>query len=108
MSDLQIGAKNKRGFLANPGSWCPDVAKALARAEGIDLSDAHRSVVQAIRDLYQADAVPACYHIPCPLVGDALQPFRGNCVPRMKQLFPDGGIRQASRTAGLPDYFYFG
>lgn len=108
MCELQIGGTNKRGFLSNPGSWSPEVAKALARAEGIGLSDAHWSVVQAIRDLYQANEVPASYHVLCPLVDDALQPVRCNCVHAMKRLFPDGGIRQASRIAGLPDYFCFG
>lgn len=108
MSNLQTVGTNKRGFLSNPGSWSPDIAKVLARADGIDLSDAHWSVVQAIRDLYQANEVPASYHVLCPLVDDALQPFRSNCVHAMKRLFPDGGIRQASRIAGLPDYFQFG
>jgi dissimilatory sulfite reductase related protein len=107
MCDLQAGGTNKRGFLSNPGAWSPEVAKALAGADGIALSDAHWSVIQAIRDLYQASEVPTSYHVLCPLVDDALQPLRCNCVHAMKRLFPDGGIRQASRIAGLPDYFRF-
>jgi len=108
MYSLQKGDTTKRGFLSDPCNWSPEVASTLAELDGIELSDAHWSVLKAIRDLYEENEVPTSYHVLCSRVDDALRPFRCNCVHAMQQLFPDGGIKQASRIAGLPDYFRFG
>ena len=98
----------KRGFLSNPEQWSPDVAKALATAEGIDLTDTHWVVLKAIRTLNEQNEVPASYHVLCQELAGALLPFKYGCIHAMKQLFPGGGIKQAARIAGVPDHFCFG
>ena len=108
MYAIHKGDITNRGFLSDPGQWSPDVASALAEAEGIRLTDAHWAVLNAIRAFYEENEVPTSYHILCQDVEEDLRPFKYNCVHAMKELFPGGGIKQASRIAGVPDYFCFG
>ena len=97
-----------RGFLADPGQWNPDVADALARGEGVGLTEAHWIVLKAIRKYFDENEVPPSYHVLRHDVLEAGGPVGYNCVLTMEQLFPQGGIKQACRIAGLPDYFCFG
>jgi len=108
MYTLESGDRTARGFLSDPRQWSPAVASALAEAEGVELTDTHWVVLKAIRDFYTENQVPASYHVLCEEVEEALRPYKYNCVHAMKQLFPRGGIKQASRIAGVPDYFCFG
>ena len=105
---LHTGEVNERGFLSDPERWGPGVANALAKAEGIDLTDTHWVVLKAIRTFYEENEAPTSYHVLCQEVDEDLRPLKYSCVHAMKQLFPEGGIKQASRIAGLPDYFCFG
>ncbi len=40
------------GFLVDPAQWDEDVAKAIADAEGIELTDKHWDVIKYLRDEY--------------------------------------------------------
>ena len=108
MYELIKGDITERGFLLDPEAWSPDVASALAEAEGIGLTDTHWVVLNAIRVFYEENDVPVSYHVLCQEVDEVLRPLKYNCVHAMKLLFPQGGIKQASRIAGVPDYFCFG
>ena len=108
MYTLDTEEVTERGFLSDPERWSPDVANALAKAEGIDLTDTHWVVLKAIRTFYEENEVPTSYHVLCQEVDEALRPLKYSCVHAMKQLFPEGGLKQASRIAGVPDYFCFG
>jgi tRNA 2-thiouridine synthesizing protein E len=113
MQTLEYGDITERGFLSDPEEWSHDVAGALAKAEGVELTDAHWVVLNAIRDFYGANETSPSYHIICQEVisqdvEKVSAPFSYNCVHAMKQLFPSGGLKQAARIAGLPDYFCFG
>ena len=108
MYTIQREKVSERGFLSVPENWSPEIADALAKGEGVELTDTHWQVIKAIRDFFEENQVPASYHVLRQQIEDGEDPFKYNCVLAMKQLFPRGGIRQASRIAGLPDYFCFG
>jgi len=108
MYTLRKEEVNERGFLSNPEEWTPTVASALAEAEGVVLTDTHWVVLNAIRAFYAENEAPVSYHVLCQEIDEVLRPLKYNCVHAMKQLFPRGGIKQASRIAGVPDYFCFG
>ena len=99
---------NGRGFLRVPEHWSPETAEALAEAEGVELTETHWQVIRVIRTFFEEHHVPPSYHVLRQQIKDTGDPFKYNCVLAMKQLFPRGGIKQASRIAGLPDYFCFG
>jgi tRNA 2-thiouridine synthesizing protein E len=51
---------DKHGFLADRGQWSPEVAKAFAELENVQLTDAHWEVLTLIQAFYDAyDASPA-------------------------------------------------
>lgn len=43
---------NASGFLTDLNDWDEDVAKAIAQAEGIELTDKHWDVINYLRDEY--------------------------------------------------------
>jgi tRNA 2-thiouridine synthesizing protein E len=108
MEAMQERETNARGFLTDPGQWNPQVADALARGEGLDLTEAHWRMLKAIRNYFDENEVPPTYHVLRHEVEEVGEPFADNCVITMEHLFPRGGIKQACRIAGLPDYFCFG
>ncbi|MGB3212843.1 MAG: TusE/DsrC/DsvC family sulfur relay protein [Desulforhopalus sp.] len=57
MAQLHVGDKNieldKEGFLSKPEEWNEDIAKALAKHEGIDeLNEAKMDIVFFLREYY--------------------------------------------------------
>lgn len=109
MYTIQQGHITERGFLCDPREWSAEVADTLAKAEGIDqLSSIHWLVIRAIRDFFDENGVPPSYHVLHQDLKEADDLFKFNCVFALEHLFPRGGIKQASRIAGLPDYYCFG
>ena len=82
------------GFLANPGCWTPDVAREIARCDGMPaLSPAHWQVIDYLRDHYlHYGTLPVMSHV-CRVTH--LGP---HCVTG---LFHDP--KEAWRVAGLPN-----
>jgi tRNA 2-thiouridine synthesizing protein E len=108
MYAIREGDITKSGFLCDPGLWNPEVAEALAEAEGIELTDVHWLMLNAIRSIYATYEVPPTYHVVRQEIEGTLLPFENHYSHVIRHLFPKGGIKQASRIAGLPDYFCFG
>jgi len=83
------------GNLANLDDWNEEVAKELAKQEGIDeLTDRHWMVINFMRKEYQEK-------------GDApsirkLTKQSGVDTKELYQLFPKGPAKKAARIAGLP------
>ena len=89
------------GFLLDPKDWDESLMERMAREDGLELTDAHRIVIGAVRGYYQQYA--------------ATPPMRGLIAILKKQgraelassaalarLFPKGAARSAARYAGLP------
>lgn len=92
------------GYLVNHEDWSEDVAKAIAEAEGITLSDRAWEIINYLRDEYFNNS--------------ANQPNERNMVKHFKALwtdlpkvdakalyvhFPMGPAKQGSKIAGLPE-----
>ena len=92
------------GYLVNLEDWSEDVAKAIAEAEGINMSDKAWEIVNYLRDEYFNNG--------------GNQPNERNMVKHFKKEwtdldkvdtkalyihFPMGPAKQASKVAGLPE-----
>ncbi|BBL60224.1 sulfurtransferase TusE [Methylomonas koyamae] len=89
------------GFLRDPGQWNPNVAKALALAEALELEDAHWEILYFIRDYYARFK-----HLPNArmFVAAVRKQFgedKGNSR-YLQKLFPKGPLKYACKIAGLP------
>jgi len=93
---------NDNGYLLNHADWNEDVAKEIAEAEGIELTDKHLDVLNYLRDQY--------------INNNNNQPNDRNIMKDMGKiwgeklsskdmynLFPGQPSKQAGKIAGLPE-----
>ena len=93
-----------KGFIADFNDWDEDVARVLADNEGLELQDCHWKAILFIRRYYQQHEIPPSPRVMIKEVGSQLHEYR--CTyGTLKELFPNGGCKQACRLAGLPDYY---
>lgn len=83
------------GFLSDPKIWDKEVARLIAKHDGIeDMNDKHWAIVDIIRKNYiEKDMAPMVRTI-CQETGIRLR--------EIYELFPLGPARGACRVAGLP------
>ncbi len=84
---------NEEGYLVDPDDWAPEVAEALARDAGIELTDRHWQVLNFCRSDYQQN-------------GDApglrrITKVGGIPTKELYQLFPGGAGKLSAKLAGL-------
>jgi len=91
---------DEEGYLVDPGDWNEEVAEALARKEGIALTEAHWTVLRLMRGYYEEHHVaPDARH-----VMKHLAEYRGpDRADRndLFRLFPYGYVKQACKIAGM-------
>ena len=95
---------NANGYLENLDDWNEDLAKVIAAAEGIELSDRAWEIINYLRDEY--------------ISNNSNQPNERHMVKHFKKLwtdldkvdtkalyihFPMGPAKQAGKIAGLPE-----
>ncbi|MGD2083232.1 MAG: TusE/DsrC/DsvC family sulfur relay protein [Chromatiales bacterium] len=110
MSELTVSGKtiplNEHGFLVNFGDWSPDVAKAMAEEDRLELMDCHWDAFAYMREYYSTYEVPPNPRILIKEVGDKLD--QRKCTKKtLDELFPEGGCKHACRLAGLPESFCY-
>jgi tRNA 2-thiouridine synthesizing protein E len=87
------------GFMTDPASWTPAVARALAARDGIELNDDHSWLIEWVRDYHQRYGNPPLMRV----VVAALRERQGEASSReLYRLFPDGPVRLACKYGGLP------
>lgn len=99
MSDTTADAvrRDEEGYLIDPADWTEDVARALARAENIDLGEEHWEVIAFMRDfLRRRNMTPDARY-----VIRHLKETRGAPRNRLFELFPYGYVQQACKIAGM-------
>jgi tRNA 2-thiouridine synthesizing protein E len=102
--DLPGGASvpvDHHGYLLDWRSWTPDVARAMAAADGIALGDDHWAVLELFRAWYAEYAIEPPMRALVRLAGERLGEGKGTSR-YLYRLFPDGPGTQACRYAGLP------
>ena len=90
---LSTVAFDSEGFMMDANCWNPEIARAIAAREGIQLTDRHWVVINYARDEYKTK-------------GDAptLRKITKNTDVNTKelyQLFPGGPGKLAAKVAGL-------
>lgn len=94
-------AADAEGYLQHLDDWSPDVARAIATAEGIALTKAHWEVIDQLRGFYQEYQLAPAMR---PLIAHlALQlgKEKGRSI-YLLQLFPGSPAKIACKIAGLP------
>jgi tRNA 2-thiouridine synthesizing protein E len=82
------------GYMTNRTQWNRDVAAALGKEEGIELTLAHWKVLEFIeKDFAEKDAVPGMRRI---------NKIGGIATKDLYTLFPNGPIKRAAKIAGFP------
>ena len=91
---------DEEGYLVDPADWNEGVAEALARNEGIALTEAHWTVLRFMRRYYEEHHIaPDARHVMKHLAG-----YRGpQHADRndLFRLFPYGYVKQACKIAGM-------
>ena len=86
---------NDEGFFVDPTQWTEDIARELARREGIDaLTDAHWKVIRFMREEYFAKGTGPTVRV--------LGKTSGVSVKELYELFPKGPAKTAAKIAGIP------
>lgn len=89
------------GYICNVDEWSEAFAEALAKDEGLALTDAHWQVIRYLRDYYQAHGVQAQVRTMIRHFRDTWGPALGN-NHHLHEMFPRGGPqKQGNRIAGL-------
>ena len=83
------------GFLSNPKEWDKEVARLIAKHDGIEeMNDKHWAIVNVIRKNWEEKDMAPMVRVICKETGVKLR--------EIYTLFPLGPARGACRVAGLP------
>ncbi|MCB2221283.1 MAG: TusE/DsrC/DsvC family sulfur relay protein [Bacteroidetes bacterium] len=99
MGTLEIEGKvfevDGDGFLSNPDIWDEEVARLIAKYDGIDeMNDKHWAIIRIIRNNFDEKGMAPMIRTICQETGLRLR--------EIYELFPLGPARGACRVAGLP------
>ena len=83
----------EEGYLTDASQWTEEIAKAIAKEEGIELTDKHFEVIKYIRDKVAAGEGLTIRGIGKSGVVDAKTFY---------QLFPGAPLKKATKIAGVP------
>ncbi len=88
-----VVAVNEEGYLEDLSQWNRDVATEIAKQEGIELTDAHWSLI---------DFLQQCHRDSTPLSIRSIGKHGPVSIKEFYELFPGGPLKKASRIAGIP------
>jgi tRNA 2-thiouridine synthesizing protein E len=89
------------GFLSDLNDWNHNVAREIARINGIVLEEGHWEIVLFIRNYYQQFLHLPNARVFTKAIGKQLGADKGNSR-YLHRLFPDGPLKYACKIAGLP------
>lgn len=92
---------DSEGYLLDIDEWSEDFARALARQEGLDLTDEHWQVIRFLRDFHQRHGVQAQVRAMIKHFSEEWGPEKGG-NRYLHDIFPKGGPqKQGNRLAGI-------
>lgn len=98
---MTLPALDKDGFLQHLDDWSEAVAKELALAEGIELTQAHWEVIYKLREFYKEfDLSPAMRPL-LKYLKTHLGAEKASSI-YLLTLFPESPAKLAAKIAGLP------
>lgn len=93
---------NEKGYLVDGGDWNEDVAKAIAAAEGVELTERHWDLIRYLREEFydNRENQPNTRTIM-----KAMSEAWGETVKQnvLYDLFPGDPSKQGGKIAGLPE-----
>lgn len=102
---LRVGDKSlettDQGFLLDMNQWNEEVARALAVADRIELTDKHWEILNFIRDYYRQYKHLPNARVFTKAIAKQLGEDKGNSR-YLHKLFPEGPLKYACKLAGLP------
>lgn len=84
---------NDEGYMTNMNQWNSEVARAIAKEEGIELTDTHLKVLDFLRERQTRGEALSIRSIQKSGIVD---------VKVFYQLFPGAPLKKATRIAGIP------
>jgi len=94
--------RNHAGDLVEIDEWSHDIARELAKGEGLTLNDDHLRVLDALRD-YVIER-EGSREVARRILRELEERFAADGGRRwLFELFPGGPVRQGMRLAGLPE-----
>ena len=81
------------GFLSDPSVWTKDVANALAKEEGIELTDKHFEVFDYLRKQFNTGEALTIRKVGKSGIVD---------IKGLYELFPGGPLKKSSKIGGIP------
>jgi tRNA 2-thiouridine synthesizing protein E len=92
---------DEEGYLANLADWNDDLAVAMAREDGCEMTKNHWEVVNFLREYYDEYQIAPAVRVLTKSIGKRLGKEKGNSK-YLYELFPYGPAKQACKYAGLP------
>jgi tRNA 2-thiouridine synthesizing protein E len=89
------------GYLLNLDDWSEDIARQIARDEGIELTDDHWQIINLLRNYYRDYGISPNVRTLIKVVAKKYGEEIGN-KRHLYNLFPLGPSRQGCKIAGLP------
>ena len=84
---------NDEGYFTNPGQWTKEIAKEVAKEEGIELTDAHFQVLEYLRSRFSNGEALSIRGINKSGIVD---------VKTFYQMFPGAPLKKSTKIAGIP------
>ena len=92
---------DNNGHLKDHTIWNQSIAKQLADADKINLTDKHWEIILLVREIYLETQITPPMRLLIKAIKVNINPEIANSR-YLYQLFPDGPVRLASKYAGLP------
>lgn len=89
------------GYLRDLSQWSPEVAHQLALKEGIELTERHWQVLQALRDFYAQFQLSPANRPLIKYIAQTLGPELGTSL-QLNLLFKGAPAKLGAKLAGLP------
>ncbi len=97
MAQIKIAGQtvevNDEGYLTETSQWNEEIARELAKEEGIDLTDKHLELIKFLRENFEAGNELTIRKIGKSGIVD---------IKGFYQLFPKKPLKLASKIAGIP------
>jgi len=85
---------NDEGFFEHPDEWNEEMAREIARTEGIELTEQHWRVIKFMRAEYAEKGTGPTVRV--------LGKTSGVSIKELYRLFPKGPAKVAAKIAGIP------
>lgn len=94
-------AVSEAGWLEDTRIWNEDIAKAIAVAEGVELTPEHWDVIREARAYFDEYGIVAEQRVFMKLMKEKFGAERSS-QQYLYSLFPHGPLKQGNKIAGLP------